>query len=209
METDSAAGRRQHWEARYRGQAPDEVSWFQRDPAMSLRLLAAAGLGPHTSVVDVGGGASTLADRLLDLGVPDITVLDLAAGALRESRDRLGPAGAQVTWLAQDLLQWRPVRRYDLWHDRAMFHFLTEPGDRARYAAVLDEALGPDGSVVIATFAEDGPEYCSGLPVVRYREDELARQFPDLHPVRAQREEHRTPAGAIQPFTWLVLSRQG
>jgi 2-polyprenyl-3-methyl-5-hydroxy-6-metoxy-1,4-benzoquinol methylase len=176
---------------------------------MSLRLLGEAGMGPDASVIDVGGGASFLVDRLLERGVRDVTVLDVADRALQVSRDRLGQAGKRVIWLAQDLLEWRPSRRYDLWHDRALFHFLTDPADRGRYAAVLDEALSPDGHVVIATFAEDGPEYCSGLPVARYNASDLAKALPGLHPFRAGREEHPTPSGVIQPFTWLMLSRRG
>lgn len=199
---------REHWDGVYRDRAPQRVSWFQREPAVSLRLLAAAGLDAGSSVIDVGGGASVLVDRLVERGVPDVTVLDVAASALRVARDRLGPQGERVSWLIEDLLAWRPTRRYDLWHDRALFHFLTAPADRARYAAVLDQAVSWHGRVIIATFAKDGPHYCSGLPVARYGAGDLATEFPGLHLVRSEREEHRTPSGGVQPFTWLVLSRR-
>lgn len=208
MGTNSASGVGEHWEGVYRDREAQQVSWFQREPATSLRLLVGAGLEPGASVIDVGGGASLLVDRLLARGVQDVTVLDVAASALEVNRHRLGRAGERVTWLAQDLLEWRPSRRYDLWHDRAVYHFLTDPGDRARYTAVLDKALSPNGHVVIATFAEDGPEHCSGLPVARYSAGDLADGFPGLRPLQAEQEEHRAPSGAIQPFTWLVLSRR-
>jgi trans-aconitate methyltransferase len=196
-----------HWDDVYRRRAVDEVSWFQREPVLSLELIREAGLTPDRSIVDVGGGASVLVDRLVDQGVPDVTVLDVAEAALRVSRDRLGAAGSGVTWLVQDLLQWQPERTYDVWHDRAVFHFLTDDGDRNRYRATLEAALAPGGHVVIAAFADDGPTHCSGQPVARYSPPVLAAEFPFLHLVRAVREEHHTPAGAVQPFTWLLLAR--
>ena len=183
------------------------VSWFQAEPIVSLRLLHDAGLHVGSSVIDIGGGASCLADRLVERGVRDVTVLDVAESALQISRKRLGSAADRVTWLAEDLRQWRPARRFDLWHDRATFHFLTEPGDRAEYASVLQAALDPHGRVVIGAFAEDGPALCSGLPVARYTPADLSAQFPGLRVMRVEREEHRTPWGAIQPFTWVILCR--
>ncbi len=209
MATDRTDGAREHWSAVYRNRAEQEVSWFQRQPTMSMRLLVHAGLTADSSVIDVGGGASTLVDHLLERGVRDVTVLDVAAPALQAARYRLGDAAGPVTWLVRDLLDWRPDRRYTLWHDRAVFHFLTDPEDRARYAAILGQALQPGGHVVIATFAEDGPDRCSGLPVARYGPATLAAEFPDLSVSRAEREEHRTPSGIIQPFTWLVLESPG
>jgi trans-aconitate methyltransferase len=191
----------------YQDRSPLEVSWYEREPAMSLRLLDAAGLTAQTSVIDVGGGASLLVDRLVARGVADVTILDIAEPALKVSRDRLGPAGERVAWLAEDLLAWQPPRQYDLWHDRAVFHFLTEPADRARYLAVLRAALSPGGHAVVATFAPDGPEYCSGLPVARYGPADLADEL-GLRLVREEREEHLTPAGVLQPFTWTVLARE-
>jgi SAM-dependent methyltransferase len=196
-----------YWGGVYRDRGAERVSWYQPEPAESLRLLELAGLTPASSVIDVGGGASPLVDRLLERGVTDVTVLDVADDALRTSRERLGPAAGTVTWLVEDLLRWHPARRYDRWHDRAVFHFLTDHEDRARYVHLLDEALAPDGRVVIATFAADGPQACSGLPVARYDDAGLAAQFPMLRPVYVGRQEHTTPAGVIQPFTWLVLSR--
>jgi hypothetical protein len=197
--------RARHWAGTYGSRASDDVSWFQREPTVSLRLLGEAGLGPDRSVIDVGGGASVLVDRMLDLGVCDVTVLDVADTALAVSRSRLGPRAAGVTWLAQDLLTWRPTRRYDMWHDRAVFHFLAEPADRDRYREVLRAGLAEGGWVVVGTFAEDGPTSCSGLPVVRYAPRELAEQFPGFELLDSTREEHHTPWDSVQPFTWLLL----
>jgi SAM-dependent methyltransferase len=202
--THSPAG---PWQFTYQHKDPRELSWFQREPVMSLALLEAARLQPGSAVVDVGGGASTLADHLLTRGVTDVTVLDIAEAALQASLARLGDGARTVTWLAQDLLSWTPTRRYDLWHDRAVYHFLTDPADRDEYQAVLDAALSPGGHVVIGTFAEDGPQSCSGLPVARYGPRTLAQQFHGYAVITADREEHHTPTGSIQPFTWLLLRR--
>jgi hypothetical protein len=207
VDTDQE-GRAQHWDRTYQTKTTDEVSWFQREPTMSLRLLTAAGLGSGTSLIDVGGGASTLVDAALRLGVTDVTVLDIAQAAMTASRSRLGDLAHEVTWLAEDVLTWVPARRYDLWHDRAVFHFLTEPADHDRYREVLRAGLAAGGSVVIGTFAEDGPQSCSGLPVARYSPAALAEQFPGFDVVDVQREEHHTPWDAVQPFTWLLL-REG
>jgi trans-aconitate methyltransferase len=184
------------------------VSWYQAEPVVSLELLKAAGVASGSQVVDVGGGASTLVDRLLDLDV-DVTVLDVAETALTRAAERLGDKAARVTWIAQDLLTWKPARQYDVWHDRAVFHFLTEAADRDRYRQILDQALTPGGGVVVGTFAEDGPEACSGLPVSRYSRDELAQEFSGFEVMASRREEHHTPWNAIQPFTWVLLRKEG
>jgi trans-aconitate methyltransferase len=196
-----------HWRTINGEREPDQVSWYQAEPATSLRLLQKAGTAPHRSVIDVGGGASALADRLLDIGCTDVTVVDLADDALAASQQRLGPRAYAVQWHATDILRWQPQRTFDLWHDRAVFHFLTDHEDRERYRDVLYDSLAPNGTVVIGTFAEDGPTHCSGLPVARYSPQSLAAQFPDLRVEHTERERHRTPGGNIQPFTWLVLSR--
>jgi hypothetical protein len=155
--------------------------------------------------VDVGGGASVLVDRLLDAGYRDLTVLDVAAAALDRARTRLGSRAGRVTWLVADLLTWVPARRYRVWHDRAVFHFLTAAAARDRYREVLHHALVPGGHVAVGTFAADGPTSCSGLPTARYGPDELAAQVPGYRVVHRRREVHRTPSGGIQPFTWLLL----
>lgn len=194
----------EHWRTTYETKGADQVSWFQPEPVMSLRLLDAAGLAPGQSVIDVGGGASELADRLLDRGVTDVTVLDIADSALTAGRTRLGD---RVTWLVQDVLSWHPERQYDFWHDRAVFHFLTEHADRDHYRRALVDGLAPGGHVVLGTFAADGPQTCSGLPVARYTPAELAAEFPGFELVAVDREEHHTPWDSVQPFSWVVLHR--
>jgi trans-aconitate methyltransferase len=193
-----------HWDDVYHRTGTDRVSWYQPDATVSASLIAAA--GPVRSVVDIGGGASVLVDELLATGVPDLTVLDLSPHALDIARQRLGHRAENIHWLNQDVRHWNPTRRFDLWHDRAVFHFLTEPADRDAYRSALRQALNPDGHVVIGTFAADGPTHCSGLPVARYDPAALAEQFPDLTVVATRRVEHVTPTGGIQPFTWLLLT---
>jgi SAM-dependent methyltransferase len=201
--------RRQHWDEKYSSTGATSVSWYQPEPTMSLSLLHALGLGPDTSLVDVGGGASTLVDHLVAAGWRDVTVLDVSPAALRTARERL-PRDAAVTWLAEDLLSWRPERMFGVWHDRAVFHFLTEEADRDRYREALDAAVAPGGTVILAAFAEDGPTMCSGLPVRRYAHPELLAELGSgFEPVQTRREVHRTPAGGEQAFTWVVARRRG
>jgi SAM-dependent methyltransferase len=193
-----------HWDDAYRSLGVESVSWFEPEPTMSLALLDALGIGPDDAVLDVGGGASTLVDHLVGRGFRDVTVLDVSVIALKEGQARLAP-DAPVGWLREDLLSWKPPRRYDGWHDRAVFHFLTEPADRRRYFGVLAGAVAPGGAVIIGTFAEDGPESCSGLPVARYSAAELCDELgPWFHPLVTKREVHVTPTGALQPFTWVA-----
>jgi hypothetical protein len=156
----------------------------------------------------VGGGASNLVDALLDQGWRDVTVLDLAAPALAAAKARLGPKADRVKWEVVDVTQWHPARQFDVWHDRAVFHFLTEPQQREAYRRALSEGVVPGGLVVMATFALDGPEKCSGLPVKRYDADELAAEMDGLlHLIDAWREEHVTPWGAKQSFNWCAFRR--
>ena len=165
--------RKDHWERLYRDKHEREVSWHQDRPLMSLRLIEQAGVGPEEPIIDVGGGASHLVDHLLERGHRDVTVLDLAGAALAQARTRLGEHAAPVHWIEADATAWQPERTYRLWHDRAVFHFLTEPGDRAAYVERLRAAVPAGGHAVIATFAPGGPHQCSGLPVVRYSPESL------------------------------------
>lgn len=172
---------------------------------MSLRALDAAGVSPGSSLIDVGGGASRLVDALLDRGFDDLTVLDVSQTALTEARRRVGDR-QQVTWLATDLLAWEPRRTWAVWHDRAVFHFLTDPSDRATYRGHIHQAVEPGGVIIVATFAMNGPEYCSGLPVVRYDSAGLAAELGSgLEVVATGGTDHRTPSGATQSFTWVAL----
>jgi SAM-dependent methyltransferase len=203
----SGAARR-HWEDVYATRGARRVSWFQPEPKVSLALIAELGTPTDAAIIDVGGGTSRLAGRLLALGFSDLTVLDLSARSLEVARSELGARAAQVRWIEQDLLSWIPQRQYDLWHDRALFHFLVDPAHRDRYRETLAAALRVGGRALIATFAADGPDSCSGLPVARYDADRLAAAFGAAFVTLAShREEHLTPTNVLQPFTWVALER--
>ena len=197
--------RADHWDATYAERGAEDVSWFQSEPHTSLALFDALGVHRDAAVVDVGGGASALVDRLVAHGYVDLTVVDISEVGLDLARDRVGDA-AKVEWVVSDVLTWAPDRRYDLWHDRAVFHFLTDPDARADYLATLTEVV-PTGAVILATFAPDGPDTCSGLPVARYGPDELADLLPDFEVVEARRDVHVTPGGVEQPFTFVAARR--
>jgi SAM-dependent methyltransferase len=195
----------EHWEALYGASPAHVVGWYEKYPATSVRLIEAHG-SPSAAVVDVGGGAAALVDVLLGRGFPDLTVLDISGRALREVRERLGAAGASVQFVRQDVLSWSPERTFDVWHDRAVFHFLTDAADRQRYVNVASSVVVDGGVLVLATFAEDGPERCSGLPVSRYSAGTLAAAFPSFSLIASERVEHVTPSGVVQPFTYVVLA---
>jgi SAM-dependent methyltransferase len=195
------------WDEVY-AQGDTTCSWYQDAPEMSLRMLDAAGVTPADSVIDVGGGASPLAGALLERGFGDVTVLDISAAAMEHARRRLGPRADQVHWLTADIRSWRSARRFAAWHDRAVFHFLTAEPDRQDYRRTLAAATAPGAVVVIGCFAPDGPQQCSGLPVARYGPGDFAAELgPYWELVAQDREEHATPAGAAQPFTWAALRR--
>jgi SAM-dependent methyltransferase len=201
--------RREHWNRAYRTKSPETVSWYQRRPELSLALIAASGIGPDAGIIDVGGGASVLVDHLLELGYRDIAVLDLSAAALAASRARLWDRAAAVEWIEADITSFEPPRRYALWHDRAVFHFLTDAADRVRYVAALRCTLAPEGAVVIATFAPDGPPKCSGLDVVRYDEPSIVAELGEGFELLETREEtHITPGKAEQRFKYFRFNRK-
>ena len=194
---------RAHWDERYRTVGPRSVSWFEEAPATSLSLLSVLRVGRGDSVIDVGGGASALVDHLLAAGHEDLAVLDLSAVALAEARARVGER-PEVTWINGDVLAWHPSRRWDVWHDRAVLHFLTAEPDRRVYADRMQESLEPGGGFVIGTFAEDGPTECSGLPVRRYGAGDFVELLGDVEVVEQRRAVHRTPVGVEQPFNWIA-----
>lgn len=197
-----------HWEQVYRTKNPQAVSWFQPEAAVSLRLIRAA-TDNRAAVIDVGGGASTLVDGLLDAGYRDLTVLDLSGAALTAARARLGPRAAGVHWLEADVLPAPlPAQAYDVWHDRAVFHFLTAAEDRAAYVRQVLHAVRPGGHVIVASFAEDGPRQCSGLPVMRYAPGELHAQFgAPFELLHHEREAHQTPGGTVQQFVYCFCRK--
>ena len=197
------------WDATYQTLGAEGVSWFQFEPAVPLELIEATGVDHDAAIIDVGGGASVLVDHLVGRGFSDVSVLDVSAVALGEAQARLGP-GAPVKWLREDLLAFGPSRRYDIGHDRAVFHFLVDQADREKYRNILMASLAPGGHIVIGTFAEDGPEQCSGLPVARYADHALANVLGAGFLIRETRRElHTTPSGGTQPFTWLVATLAG
>lgn len=192
---------RAHWDHVYARRALDEVSWYQAEPTKSLELIHASGAGRDAPIIDVGGGASFLVDRLIQEGYHDLTVLDISSEVLRKLRDRLGPSAESVVLVQADVTEFRPNRRYTLWHDRAVFHFLVDRAERERYVAVLKQALEVGGHLVIATFGPEGPERCSGLPVQRYAADSLAQTLgADFALVESSLDTHHTPTGASQQF---------
>jgi 2-polyprenyl-3-methyl-5-hydroxy-6-metoxy-1,4-benzoquinol methylase len=193
----------QHWDKVYRTKDSHDVSWYQEFPAVSVRMITAQ--AASGKVIDVGAGDSTLADELVERGFI-VTVLDVAPSAIDAVRRRLGD---RATYVVADLLDWSPRESYDLWHDRAVFHFLTDPATQAAYVDLAGSAVRPGGAVVLATFAPDGPVSCSGLPTARHDAESLAALFADHFTLASsEREEHRTPWGAVQPFTWVTLRRR-
>jgi SAM-dependent methyltransferase len=194
---------KEHWERIYRTKREQEVSWFEALPATSIELLEAAGLGPETCVLDVGGGDSRLIDYLTARGMTCLAVLDLSGQALGRARKRLGDAAAVPVWIEADVTGEWSLKQMDIWHDRAVFHFLTATQDQARYLARLREVLKPGGTAIIATFAPDGPKKCSGLPVARYSPESLAgRLGSGFELVDSRRHDHHTPAGSTQAFQY-------
>ena len=197
----------EHWDGRYESIGEQAVGWFESRPVVSLELLAALGVSPSDSVIDVGGGASRLVDHLLVAGHQDVTVLDVSEVAVDAARRRLGEPTA-VTWLVEDVLAWAPSRQWDVWHDRMLLHFLVSDAPRAAYLDILRQALAPHGAVVICTFAEDGPEVCSALPVRRYSLEDLASFLgPVVDIVESRRSTHTTPGGVEQSHSWIAGRR--
>ena len=200
--------RQAHWDRIFSTKASDEVSWFQAEPAASLCLLEAAGMTTASRVIDIGGGDSRLVDRLLDLGVHRIVVLDISGRALARARARLGERQNRVTWIEADVTGAWDVGDVDIWHDRAAFHFLTDPDDRQQYVAHLRQAVTLGGAVLIATFALDGPATCSGLPVVRYSPETLGAELgSEFRMAESINERHQTPSGMVQSFCYTHFTR--
>lgn len=199
-----------HWENVYTSKASDGVSWFQEHQQTSLELIQASGIATSAAVIDVGGGASTLVDDLLLAEFTQLTVLDLSSAALEKTKSRLGDNAEKVTWLSSDITQTQfAANSYSLWHDRAVFHFLTDPTARAAYKNNLVHALQPKGFLVIATFAEDGPTKCSNLPVMRYSTEELYAEFSaNFLLLEARKETHKTPFDTTQNFVYCLLQKR-
>jgi trans-aconitate methyltransferase len=204
----SDVDRQSQWETVYLTKSAKEVSWFEDTPDLSLSLLREAGLNPSLAVIDVGGGTSRLVDALVASGQAHLTVLDLSATALVIAKARLS-ATDRVKWVVSDVTTWTPDRQYDLWHDRAAFHFLTSPDDQRAYVGVLSAALKPGGAAIIGTFAPDGPEKCSGLPVVRHDADSLQAVLGERFTLLStRRHDHTTPWGSVQKYQFSTFLKQ-
>ncbi len=202
----TTTGRQAHWDNIYITKGEAEVSWFEETPAQSLELLELVGARPSSAIIDVGGGASSLVDNLLARGFENITVLDLSAAALDSARARLDDKGDAVKWIVADATEWRPPETYDIWHDRAAFHFLTSEKEQRAYIKRLKQALKRGGHVIIGTFALDGLEKCSGLPVARHSPESLSALLgPDFDLIDSRRHEHITPWQAVQKFQFSTF----
>lgn len=209
VETEVMIDRKEHWQSVYETKPTDQVSWYQTRPSPSLDALARLQAGPDHSLIDIGGGASSLAAELFRAGWCDLTVLDISEAALSHARTALGADAGKVDWIAADITHWSPPRSFDIWHDRAVFHFLTHETERAAYKSALSSGLAKGGLMLIATFAKDGPEKCSGLPVRQYDADDLAEEFGrSWRLIDSWRETHCTPAGREQAFTWCAFRRE-
>jgi len=200
---------KEHWEKVYSSKDADEVSWFQQHSELSLKIIRDQDTPVDGSIIDVGGGASTLVDDLIDYGYSAITVLDLSISALEKAKTRLGKKGASVSWLEADVLSADlPMNTYNVWHDRAVFHFLTSEGERHQYVKQVLRSVKPGGLVIVATFAEDGPHKCSGLPVMRHSASTLHTEFGELFELLGSETElHFTPKGNEQKFVYCFCKR--
>ncbi|MFZ9776554.1 MAG: class I SAM-dependent methyltransferase [Ilumatobacteraceae bacterium] len=197
---------REHWDTAYDTKSVAERSWSS-DAETSVRLITRYAPTAQASVVDVGGGASPLAGRLVAEGYLDVTVVDISQRAIEEARTSL-PMSMSVTWVCADVRTWEPGRTFDVWHDRAVLHFLSDSAERAAYARLARRTVNGGGLFIVSSFAEDGPETCSGLPVARATHEQLSALFDEgFHDVERFRETHITPWGSEQPFNWLVLRR--
>jgi len=200
--------KREHWENGYLTKGRDGMSWSRERLDTSLEMISKTGIANDAAVIDIGGGNSTLVDDLIGLGFDDLTVLDISKTAIQTSRERLGTAATKVEWIEADVTDVEfPADRFDLWHDRAVFHFLTDSEDRRKYIELVRGSMKPDGNVIIASFSLDGPMKCSGLDVVRYSSDSMLAEFEGFRLIDSVRETHKTPFGTNQDFVYSHLRK--
>ena len=196
--------RKEHWEKVYQNKSPDEVSWYQPFPVLSLQLIANTGLALDARIIDIGGGASTLVDELCDSGYSNVSVLDVSASALSHAKHRYADKPGEVHWYEEDITCFKPPHHFALWHDRAVFHFLTSRADRESYIKVLKQSVEPGGHIIMMTFAIDGPKKCSGLDIVQYDADKLITELgPGFEMIETGFDIHLTPAGNQQKFAYF------
>jgi hypothetical protein len=197
-----------YWDAAYTTKG-DNVSWYQSGPSRSLEMICAAATLHDVGIIDIGAGASRLADELLIRKFSDLTLLDVSEVALATTRSRLGEASGKITWIAADITEWKPSRKYEIWHDRAVFHFLTNSTVQDAYIEALKLATEPGATIILSTFALKGPEKCSGLPVQRYSAETLAARLgPDFAMYAKSVEQHPTPFGTTQEFIYAGFKRR-
>jgi len=200
--------KKSHWENIYESKMPADVSWYQTEPAVSLELIVSSGIGNKSKIIDVGGGASVLVDKLLNRGFEDLTVLDISSKAMDYAKKRLCNRANSVKWIEADVTEFEFSGKYDLWHDRAVFHFLADEDDRKKYVRNLERVLNPGGYVIIATFAIGGPVKCSGLDIVQYNSEKIYNEFNDSFKLfDTVSEGHITPWGQEQKFTYFCLKK--
>lgn len=208
-EVEKMTDSRSHWDNTYTSKAETEVSWFQAGQGRSFELITGAAPLPDTSIIDVGGGESRLTGHLVAAGYLDLTVLDISEVALSHTKQRLSPTINEVSWIAADITQWKPIRTWDVWHDRAVFHFLTDNGAQDAYISALRQGTKSGSTVILSTFALTGPEKCSGLPIQRYSADTLAERLGSNFALcTTVTELHRTPFGTTQEFMYAGFRRQ-
>ena len=200
--------RKEHWEHIYSDKNSTEVSWYQQHPEISLELIKSTGVEKSARIIDIGGGASTLVDYLLSTGYENISVLDISRSAIEQAKQRLGEHESRIQWLEKDITAFVAQQKFDLWHDRAVFHFLTDAEDRLSYVKTISSSLCSGSHAIIATFNIDGPKKCSGLEIVRYSTESLSAVFSEnFQLVDTRTEEHRTPGGATQSFVYCRFVR--
>ena len=196
--------RKAHWDEVYSNKSPLEVSWYQKEPALSLQLINNTGISTDAAIIDIGGGASILVDRLYDRGYKHLAVLDISGNALTYAKKRLASAADHIEWFESDITVFQSPHQFDLWHDRAVFHFLTDANDRIRYVKTLRQTLKPGGHLIMAAFAIGGPTKCSGLDIVQYDADKLSRELGSgFTLVEENAEIHATPADKEQQFAYF------
>lgn len=207
---DTNGAKQSHWDQVYSSKALEQSSWYQPRPSISLDFVQQFSLPRDASIIDVGGGDSLLVDHLLNLGYQNISVLDISHKALERAQNRLGERAKSVKWIHADAAQFKPAERYDFWHDRAAFHFLTDPADIQHYAQTAAQAIKPSGFLVIGTFSEQGPKKCSGLEIKQYSQESLVQVFDKaFKKIRCQQVNHLTPTQAIQQFTFCAFQKLG
>lgn len=204
-----ASDRKMHWETIYQNKSFHEMSWYQATPAISLQFISDLRIDKSASIIDIGGGDSHFVDNLLGLGFSDITVLDVSESAIRRAEARLGHLAEKVTWIAEDVTQFKPEKKYELWHDRAAFHFLTDASEIGRYIEILKIAVADNGHVIIGTFSENGPKKCSGIEIKQYSESSMSELFENgFEKLSCETIDHKTPFNTIQNFVFCRFSKR-